>query len=85
MDIRLCFSGFKEIKSVKNSREMIVDESELKKAIKEFKNMNYLLSITRNKGKIRLPLANIVEYKGIIALVKAEIEISEEDPISLMN
>ena len=64
---------------------MIVDESELKKAIKEFKNMNYLLSITRNKGKIRLPLANIVEYKGIIALVKAEIEISEEDPISLMN
>lgn len=35
--------------------------------------MNYLLSITRNKGKIRLPLANIVEYKGVIALVKAEI------------
>lgn len=47
--------------------------------------MNYLLSITRNKGKIRLPLANIVEYKGVIALVKAEIETSDEDPVSLMN
>lgn len=48
--------------------------------------MDYLLSTTRNRGKIRLPLANIVEYKGIVALVKAEIEADErQQAISLFN
>ena len=47
--------------------------------------MNYLLKITRNKGKIRLPLANVVEYKGVIALVRAEVDFNEDQPVSLLN
>lgn len=39
--------------------------------------MNYLLQITRNKGRIRLPLANIIEYKGIVALVKGEVDFNQ--------
>jgi hypothetical protein len=35
--------------------------------------MNYILQMTRNRGKVRVPLANIVEYKGIVALVRATI------------
>lgn len=48
--------------------------------------MDYLLSVTRNKGKIRLPLANIVEYKGIVSLIKADIEADEkQQAVSLFN
>lgn len=35
--------------------------------------MDYLMQLTRNRGKIRVPLACIIEYKGIVALVKAQI------------
>lgn len=35
--------------------------------------MEYVFRCTRNRGVIRVPLAVIVEYRGIIALVKAEV------------
>lgn len=34
LNIRLCFTGISEIKSLKNSKETVFDESEIKKAIK---------------------------------------------------
>lgn len=39
----------------------------------EWRNYNYILSATRNQGRIRVPLACIVEYKGVTVLVKATI------------
>lgn len=39
-------------------------------ALTEFKNLNYVLSLTHNKGKIRVPLSTIVEYKGFVIFAK---------------
>ena len=48
--------------------------------------MNYLMQLTRNKGKIRLPLAAIVEYKGIVAFVRANIPVdTSKAPRSLLQ
>ena len=70
---------------MKNSKETIYDESAIKEALREFKNMDYLLKVTRNKGRVRLPLANMVEYKGVVALVRAEVEGDEKEAVSLSN
>jgi hypothetical protein len=34
---------------------------------------NYILKLTRNKGRIRVPLVLMVEYKGFMAFAKAAI------------
>jgi hypothetical protein len=48
--------------------------------------MDYLMQLTRNKGKIRVPLAAIVEYKGIIALVKDNIPVdNSKAPTSVLK
>jgi len=40
---------------------------------REFYNYNLILSVTANEGFIKVPLCAYFEYKGIIALCKAEI------------
>lgn len=64
----------------------MLEESAIKAAYREFNNMDYLMQLTRNKGKIRLPLVAIVEYKGIVAFVKASIPIdTNKAPKSLLK
>ncbi len=71
--MRLCFTGTKEYKLVREGSETVYDESAIKAVLREFHNLNYLLQTTRNKGRLRVPLACIVEYKGIVAFVKAQV------------
>lgn len=47
-----------------------MSKQESKMALTEFKNLNYVLSLTHNKGKIRVPLSTIVEYKGFVIFAK---------------
>lgn len=42
-------------------------------ALNEFKNFNYILGLTENKGKIRVPLATFIEYKGLTVYAKVAI------------
>ena len=84
--MRLCFTALKDYKLMKETKESVLDEAAIKAAFREFDNMNYLMQLTRNKGKIRLPLVSIVEYKGIIALVRANIPIdTSKAPRSLVQ
>jgi hypothetical protein len=64
----------------------VYDESAIRAAFREFNNMDYLMQLTRNKGKIRVPLAAIVEYKGIVAFVNSNIPVdNSRAPISLLK
>lgn len=49
------------------------DEAAAKMLVNEFNNMAYIFKSTKNQGRVRVPLAALVEYRGIIALVKATI------------
>ena len=51
---------------------MITNE-EAKMGSHEFKNFDYILKLTHNKGKIRVPLSMIIEYKGFTAFAKVMI------------
>jgi len=86
VEVRLCFTALKEYKLLKETKESVLDEGAIKAAYREFNNMNYLIQLTRNKGKVRLPLIAIVEYKGTVALVRANIPIdSSKAPRSLLQ
>lgn len=39
-------------------------------AAHEFKNYDYILKITKNKGKLRVPLSMITHYKGFSIYAK---------------
>lgn len=39
----------------------------------EWRNYNYILGVTQNKGLVRVPLACIVEHKGVTGLAKAKV------------
>lgn len=46
-------------------------------ALNEFKNFNYILSLTHNKGKIRIPLSAVIEYKGFVVFAKVIVPAAE--------
>lgn len=46
-------------------------------AAHEFKNFEYILRLTHNKGKIRVPLSMMIEYKGFTAFAKVIIPSTE--------
>ena len=46
-------------------------------AAHEFKNFEYILRLTHNKGKIRVPLSMMIEYKGFTAFAKVIIPSKE--------
>ena len=46
-------------------------------ALNEFKNVNYVLRLTHNKGKIRVPLSSVVEYKGFAVFAKVIVPAAE--------
>lgn len=56
----------------------IIASDHCKEAQQEFKNYDYILRLTRNKGRIRVPLSLIVEYKGFVAFAKASIPYAEQ-------
>ena len=60
----------KEVTSYEKKGSIISKQSS-KRALQEFKNYDYVLQITNNKGRIRVPLAMTVEYKGFLCLAKA--------------
>jgi hypothetical protein len=47
-----------------------LSNSEEKLAAHEFKNYDYILKLTHNKGKIRVPLSMINHYKGFAVYAK---------------
>lgn len=73
VEVRLCFTALKDYKLLKETKESVLNEAAIKAAFREFENMNYLMQLTRNKGRIRVPLAAVVEYKGIVGFVRANI------------
>lgn len=84
VDVRLCFTDIKDFRLVKETKESVYDEAAIKAALREFRNLDYILQMTRNRGRIRVPLASVVEYKGVVALVKAQIPRDEnKSPQSL--
>lgn len=46
-------------------------------AIHEFKNYDYVLKIMKNKGKIRVPLSMVTQYKGFCIYAKVLIPVAE--------
>ena len=59
-------------------RVMIVNCEHYKKARQELKNANYILQNTRNRGRFRVPLTMIVEYKGFAIVAKADVHSTPE-------
>lgn len=58
-------------------RGTVISNSRIKEAQQILKNSNYILQLTRNRGRIRVPLMMITEYKGFTGLAKAEIPTTE--------
>lgn len=46
-------------------------------AAHEFKNYDYILRLTQNKGKIRVPLCMMTHYKGFTVFAKVLIPTAE--------
>ena len=63
-------SELKEV-STFEERGTIVSNEAAKMALQEFKNYDYILRLTRNKGKLRVPLTMITEYKGFTVFAKS--------------
>lgn len=63
-------SELKEVATFEERGTVVSNES-AKIALNEFKNYDYILRLTRNKGKLRVPLAMISEYKGFTVMAKA--------------
>jgi hypothetical protein len=59
-------------------RSTVVSAGRLKRARQEFKNANYILQVTRNRGRFRVPLMMFLEYKGFGVLAKAKVHSTEE-------
>jgi hypothetical protein len=55
----------------------IISHHRSKRVYQELKNYDYILQLTNNKGRIRVPLAMAVEYKGFVCLAKAIIPEAE--------
>lgn len=39
----------------------------------EFKNLDYLLSVTKNEGTIKVPFMMLFEYKGFLGMAKTRL------------
>lgn len=61
-----------------NDSSTIVSGKVVKKMRGEFKNSNYILQCTKNKGSFRVPLMMVVTYKGYQVLAKAAVHSSPE-------
>jgi hypothetical protein len=48
----------------------ILSNAAEKMASHEFKNYEYILRLTQNKGKIRVPLSMLTNYKGFTVFAK---------------
>ena len=59
-------------------RLTIIDSEHYKKARQQFKNGNYILQNTRNRGRFRVPLMMIVQYKGFCVMAKANVHSTPE-------
>ena len=55
----------------------IPSNSAEKAAAHEFKNYDYILRLTANKGKIRVPLSMMTHYKGFAIFAKVLIPSTE--------
>ena len=51
----------------------VVNAEESKRAQRQFKNANYIVQVTRNKGRFRVPLMVILEYKGFFVAARANV------------
>jgi hypothetical protein len=45
----------------------------------EFKNLDYLLSVTRNEGSLKVPFMMLFEYKGFLGMARTRLP--ENSPI----
>lgn len=50
----------------------------MKQLRQQFKNANYVLQITRNRGRFRVPLMMLIEYKGFTVLAQAAVHSSTD-------
>jgi len=54
-----------------HDRSTFVSGQSVKQAQQEFKNADYILQMTRNRGRFRVPLSMMMTYKGFSALAKS--------------
>ena len=59
-------------------RSTIVGSDRVKQLRQQFKNANYILQITRNRGRFRVPLMMLSEYKGFTVLAHAAVHSSTD-------
>ena len=71
---------FNQIESVNGSQDninidapVLYDHTTYDEIKREFYNYNLVLAVTGNEGKIKVPLCCYIEYRGILAVVKADI------------
>jgi hypothetical protein len=57
-------------------RSTVVGSERVKQLRQQFKNANYVLQITRNRGRFRVPLMMLTEYKGFTVLAQAAVHSS---------
>ena len=50
---------------------LIFDHESYTEAKREFYNYNYVLSVTGNKGAIKVPLSCYIEFKGVLIFCRA--------------
>jgi len=43
----------------------------------EFKNLDYLLSVTRNEGSLKVPFMILFEYKGFLGMARTRLPDSQ--------
>lgn len=46
----------------------------------EFKNLNYLLTVTKNEDTLKVPFMVLFEYKGFLGMAKSRIGDSNTPP-----
>lgn len=69
---QICLLELNEVSSF-HDRSTIVSALTTKQAQQQFKNCNYILQLTRNRGRFRVPLVMLFDYKGFCILAKAAV------------
>jgi hypothetical protein len=58
---------------------VLYDQASFEELKREFYNYNLILGVTNNQGFIKVPLCTYLEYRGILALCKAEVPQSYQE------
>jgi hypothetical protein len=59
--------------NINEDAPVLYDNGSYEEIKREFYNYNLILGVTGNEGRIKVPLCCYIEYRGVLAVVKADI------------